>query len=165
MGVSGCGKSLIGAGLARATQGRFVDGDTLHPDANIAKMSRGEPLDDADRWPWLDRVGAALAEGLLPAFVACSALKRVYRTRIVGAAGHPVTFLYLRTSRATLARRMTARPGHFMPPALLDSQLATLEEPGADEPAVTVDTETSPETVIAALLAAVHRTGAGPGGG
>ena len=147
MGVSGCGKSLMGAGFAQAQGLRFVDGDDLHPAANIAKMRRGAPLTDADRAPWLAQVGAVLAsDGTV---VACSALKRAYRDQIRQAAGGAVTFLYLRGSPAVLLARMQARPGHFMPPALLDSQLATLEEPSSDEAFIVADIDQSPEAIIA----------------
>lgn len=151
MGVSGCGKSHIGAGFAAAIGARFIDGDSLHPKANIAKMSQGIPLTDRDRAPWLVAVGAALVpDGTV---VACSALKRAYRDQIRETAGAPVIFLYLRGQRATLLGRMSARPGHFMPTALLDSQLATLEPPMSDEPHLTADIEQSPDHIIAGFLA------------
>ncbi len=147
MGVSGCGKSLIGQGLAAAIGAQFVDGDSLHPAANIAKMRRGEPLDDSDRAPWLDKIGETLtAKGTV---VACSALKRAYRDRIRAVAGAPVTFLYLRGRRDTLMDRMSSRPGHFMPPNLLDSQLAALEPPAPDEPHLVADIENAPDAIIA----------------
>lgn len=149
MGVSGCGKSRIGAALARSLGLPFVDGDSLHPQTNIAKMSQGQPLTDADRAPWLDAVGAALADG--PKVVACSALKRAYRDRI-RAASDAVTFVHLAGDRAVLQRRVNGRPGHFMPPDLLDSQLATLEAPGADEGAITVDLDQAPEKIVASLI-------------
>ncbi len=146
MGVSGCGKSLIGQTLATAMGLRFIDGDSLHPPANIAKMRRGEPLTDADRAPWLDSVGDTVrADGTV---VACSALKRAYRDQIRARAGAPVTFLYLRGQRATLLARMSTRPGHFMPPALLDSQLATLEPPAPDEAHLTADIEAAPAAIV-----------------
>ena len=151
MGVSGCGKSTLAAGLAQALDARFVDADDLHPAANVARMARGEALTDADRAPWLDRVAQVLADGA-PVVVACSALKRAYRDRLRAAGG--VRFLYLAVPRAELAARMQARKGHFMPPTLLDSQLATLEVPGPDE-AVTLDGTQPPAQVLAAALAAV----------
>jgi gluconokinase len=147
MGASGCGKSRIGAGFAAAKGLRFVDGDALHPAENIAKMSRGEPLTDADRAPWLRRVGEVLSDDRV--VIACSALKRSYRDLIRGAAGAEIVFLYLRGRRETLLARMTNREGHFMPPALLDSQLAILEEPEADEPHRVADIELPPERIIA----------------
>lgn len=151
MGVSGCGKSLIGQAFATATASRFVDGDALHPAENIAKMSRGEPLTDSDRAPWLDRIGQILQDP--DTVVACSALKRAYRDRIRAGAAAPVTFLYLRGQRDTLLQRMATRPGHFMPVSLLDSQLATLEEPGPDEPHLVADIEDSPAAIVEAFRA------------
>ena len=153
MGVSGCGKSRIGVDFATAEGLRFVDGDSLHPPANIAKMSRGEPLTDEDRAPWLDRVGQVLQDP--GTVVACSALKRLYRDRIRAGAAAPVTFLYLRGQRDTLLQRMATRPGHFMPVSLLDSQLATLEPPGADERHVVADIEQSPAAIVRQLQASV----------
>ena len=149
MGVSGCGKSTVGAAFAAAIGGRFIDGDDLHPPENVAKMSAGVPLTDADRWPWLTLVGATLTgDGV----VGCSALKRAYRDRIRAVAG-PVRFLHLAGSKAVIAARMAARPGHFMPLGLLDSQFAALEPPGPDEDAVTVDIDQSLDAIVAALLA------------
>jgi gluconokinase len=155
MGVSGCGKSLIGQAFATAIGARFVDGDSLHPAANIAKMSRGEPLDDEDRAPWLDRVGATLAQA--ETVVACSALKRHYRDRIRAVAAGAVTFLYLRGRRDTLMTRVSQRPGHFMPAHLLDSQLATLEPPSDDERHVVADIELSPDQIVALFVAGCAR--------
>ncbi len=153
MGVSGCGKSLIGQAFATAIGATFIDGDSLHPAANIAKMSRGEPLDDTDRAPWLDKVGQTLATD--GSVIACSALKRQYRDQIRAVAGAPVTFLFLRGQRETLLQRMSARPGHFMPPALLDSQLATLQAPTMDEPHLVADIEQSPDQIVAIFLAGI----------
>lgn len=149
MGVSGCGKSRIGAALARRLGLLFIDGDSLHPHSNIAKMSQGQPLNDADRAPWLDAVGAALASG--PKVVACSALRRAYRDRIRSAAGH-VTFVHLVGDREVLQRRVSSRPAHFMPANLLDSQIATLEMPDADEGAIAVDLDQTPERIIAEII-------------
>ncbi len=158
MGVSGCGKSLIGQAFATAIGAPFIDGDTLHPAANIAKMSRGEPLDDTDRAPWLTRVGQALVPP--GTVVACSALKRKYRDQIRAVASTPVTFLYLRGQRDTLLTRVSNRPGHFMPPALLDSQLATLEPPGPDEAHLVADIEQTPGQIVALFRAADLTDGA-----
>lgn len=156
MGVSGCGKSVVGAGIAAGLGIGFVDGDDLHPAANVAKMSRGDPLDDADRAPWLDRVGAELAAaGAL--VIACSALKRAYRDRIRAAAGGPVTFVHLAGDKALIAGRMAARSDHFMPMSLLDSQFAALEIPGPEEAAVSVDIAPPTDQVIAAALEGLRR--------
>ncbi len=138
MGVSGCGKTSVGQAVANGLGARFIDGDDLHPAASIAKMARGVALNDADRAPWLDLVGAALA-GNENIVIGCSALKRAYRDRIIRAAGGPVTFLFLAGSRDVIAARLAARKGHFMPPALLESQFAALEPPGPDELAITAN--------------------------
>jgi carbohydrate kinase (thermoresistant glucokinase family) len=152
MGVSGCGKSSVGLALAEALGARFIDGDDLHPEANKAKMAAGIPLNDDDRWPWLDLVGEALAES--NTLVACSALKRVYRERILAAA--PGTFfVHLHGTRQLLAQRMNARPNHFMPVSLLDSQLNTLELLSADEPGVMLDIALPIEQLVAAAKAAM----------
>lgn len=149
MGVSGCGKSTVGAAFAAATGGQFIDGDDLHPAENVAKMASGQPLTDDDRAPWLDRVAQALTGHVV---IGCSALKRAYRDRIRAGAG-PVRFLHLSGTRDVIAARMAVRPGHFMPLGLLDSQFATLEPPGPDEDAITVDIDQPFDAVVAALLA------------
>jgi carbohydrate kinase (thermoresistant glucokinase family) len=140
MGVAGAGKSTVAAALNRRLGWPFQEGDDLHPAANIAKMHEGVPLTDADRAPWLAAVKAwidARLEAGQPGLVTCSALKRSYRDFLV--AGRPgVCILYLQAGRDELAKHLAHRTGHFMPPGLLDSQLATLEEPGEDEHAVTV---------------------------
>ena len=150
MGVSGCGKSSVGEALGALLGIPYFDGDDLHPAENVARMAAGVPLTDADRWPWLDRVAAVLAERA-PVIVGCSALKRAYRDRIRAGAGGPVRFVHLAGSRAVIEDRMAARTGHFMPAALLDSQFATLEPPGPDE-ALTLDVAL-PVAVIAARAA------------
>jgi gluconokinase len=136
MGVSGSGKTTVGQALAERLSLPFTDGDDLHPEANVAKMAAGIPLTDDDRWPWLDAVGAALAHGAQ--VVACSALRRAYRDRL-RAAAPGIALVLLDAPRDVLAARLTDRPGHFMPPALLDSQLQTLELPGPGEEVLTVD--------------------------
>jgi len=148
MGVSGSGKTTVGAALADALGLRFVDGDALHPAANVAKMAAGIPLDDADRAPWLDAIGAVLADG--PVVVACSALKRAYRDRLRDVAPE-LQLVFLDGSPALLASRMAARPGHFMPTSLLDSQLATLERPDPDEHALTADIAAPAEEIVTDL--------------
>jgi len=153
MGVSGSGKSTIAQRLAVALGWDYLDGDDLHPPANIAKMSAGVPLQDADRWPWLDAIAdwirgerAVGRHGV----VACSALRRVYRERL-REAGPGVRFVYLEVAREELARRLRTRR-HFMPPTLLGSQLATLEEPASDEPALRVQADGSIEQTLARVL-------------
>ncbi|WP_325464018.1 gluconokinase [Pararhizobium sp.] len=153
MGVSGCGKSLIGEKLAAHLGLLYVEGDSLHPPANIAKMSEGIPLDDGDRWPWLEIIGQRLAEADPQGIViSCSALKRIYRDRLRRAAGRPLAFVYLKGSRDILMQRITERPGHFFKTPLLDSQLATLESPEGEDLVVTVDIAPAPDAITAAAL-------------
>lgn len=155
MGVSGSGKSTIGSLLAEHLGLPFADADDLHPAANVRKMAAGEPLDDADRWPWLALVGDALAGASTTGLViACSALKRSYRDAIRAAAPAAV-FVHLTGSRELLASRLGHREGHFMPTSLLDSQLATLEPLAADEPGVTVDIADDPEQIVLAVASAL----------
>ncbi len=137
MGVAGCGKTSVGFKLAEALGVAFTDGDDLHPASNKAKMASGTPLNDDDRWPWLDLVGETLAQ---PggAVVACSALKRIYRDRIRSMAPDTV-FVHLAGTRELLWERISSRQNHFMPPALLDSQLAILAQLGPDERGITLD--------------------------
>ena len=151
MGVAGCGKSAVGAALALELGVPYSDGDDLHPAANIAKMSGGQALTDADRWPWLALVGQALAHG--PMIIGCSALRRSYRAFITQTAAAPVVFVHLQGSRAVIEARMRARQGHFMPPALLDSQFATLEPPGVDENAIIVQIDQPLARVVADIIA------------
>ncbi|KQU85869.1 hypothetical protein ASC78_26335 [Variovorax sp. Root318D1] len=138
MGVSGTGKSSVAASLACVLGMPWIDGDDLHMPEAVARMRGGVPLSDEDRWPWLERIGARLSdEAAAPAgvVVACSALKRAYRDRL-RAAAPGVHFVCLDGPRALVRHRLEARSGHYMPPALLDSQLQSFEKPGADEPEV-----------------------------
>ncbi|TCN25275.1 gluconate kinase (SKI family) [Sinorhizobium americanum] len=153
MGVAGCGKSSVGAALAKRIGAVYFDGDDLHPAENIAKMSKGIPLEDEDRWPWLSRVGEALAAGTGPTIIGCSALKRAYRHHIERTAGEPVTFIHLAGTVEVIERRMKERQGHFMPPALLASQFAALEPPGPDENAISVDIDQPLDAVVEAIAA------------
>lgn len=153
MGVSGCGKSSVGAALAQELGCRYQDGDDLHPAENIARMGAGIPLTDADRWPWLDRVALELqTQGGLH-IVGCSALKRSYRDRIRAGVTGPVTFIHLAGTRDLIAGRMRDRPGHFMPTSLLDSQFATLEPPTADEHAITADIDQPLRDIVSMIIA------------
>ena len=161
MGVAGCGKSSVGVGLERALSLPYRDGDDLHPPSNIAKMSRGKALTDADRWPWLALVGQALRG---PGIVGCSALKRVYRELIDAEAGGGVLFVHLSGSRAVIEGRMRGRTGHFMPPDLLDSQFDTLEMPEPDERAVVVDIDQPLDAVVAEIVLKLERFGLPSGG-
>lgn len=136
MGVSGSGKTSIGKALSELTDRSFVDADDCHPPANIAKMSRGEPLTDRDRQPWLAALTRMIAERIArdePTILACSALKRAYRQQLASPDPHAVGFIYLQVPIALLQQRLSHRAHHFMKLAMLQSQLATLEEPSADE--------------------------------
>ncbi|HJV40864.1 gluconokinase [Caulobacter sp.] len=148
MGVSGCGKSTLGALLARQLGCSFLEGDAFHDARAIAKMRAGQPLDDDDRWPWLDRLGAAIGETLAAegqVVAACSALRRSYRERLRGMIGARTRFVLLDVSHAELLRRLTERSEHYMPASLLDSQLATLERPTADEAVFTLQALAEPD--------------------
>jgi carbohydrate kinase (thermoresistant glucokinase family) len=150
MGVSGSGKSTVGSLLAAELKLSFVDGDDLHPPENKKKMAAGIALNDADRVPWLDAIAAILARGSV--VVACSALKRRYRDRL--RAGAPeLRLIYLQGTPELLAERLSARQHEFMPAKLLDSQLATLEEPGSDEGALAVDVALAPGEIVSRAAA------------
>lgn len=156
MGVSGAGKSTIGALVADALDFPFVDADSLHPQANIRKMAAGTPLSDDDRWPWLELVGHELARAQAPGMVmACSALKRSYRDAIRRQAPHAV-FLHLDGSLEVLGARLEGRSGHFMPPALLASQLAALEPLEGDESAVVVDVDAGINQIVERAVAGIR---------
>jgi gluconokinase len=155
MGVSGAGKTTIGRRLAERLEARFLEGDRFHPEANVAKMRSGLPLDDADRKPWLERLAAELlacqaAKGR--AVLACSALRRAYREILAGGA-RDVAFVFLRGEKALILDRLGQRVDHFMPPSLLDSQFAALEEPTPDEGAITVEISGDPERIVETIAA------------
>jgi gluconokinase len=142
MGVAGSGKTTIASGLAEKLGVPFVEGDSLHPAANVKKMASGIPLTDEDRWPWLEAIGERMevervtGHGVV---VSCSALRHVYRDCLRKKVNGKVHFILLDGSRELITDRMKQRKGHFMPPALLDSQFATLEKPTPDEHAVILD--------------------------
>jgi gluconokinase len=153
MGVSGCGKSTVGGELSRLLGWPFRDADSFHPPANVEKMRRGVPLTDEDRWPWLDAIGAFIGERLAggePGIVSCSALKRVYRTRI-GAKRQGVRLVYLLGSQDLIATRLAGRKDHFMPAELLASQFATLEEPGPEERALVMGVALPPPYIARSI--------------
>ncbi len=159
MGVSGCGKTSVGERLADALNCRFIEGDSLHPPANIEKMSAGIPLGDDDRWPWLDIIGGLIGESVgrgERVIVSCSALKKVYRDRLRAAAGGRLAFVFLEGSRAVFDKRMKARVGHFMPSSLLDSQFATLEPPTGEPGVVTVDVDLTIDEIVTKGLAGLQ---------
>jgi gluconokinase len=152
MGVSGSGKTTVGEILAAAVAGRFVDSDGLHPPENVAKMAAKIPLTDADREPWLARVRSVMESGgAQPIVIACSALKRAYRDRLrKGLDG--VRLVFLNGPADLIAARLAARRGHYMPPDLLQSQLATLEAPSPDEDIWEVSIDAEPDGMVARLL-------------
>ena len=159
MGVAGTGKSTVAGLLAERLNWEFQEGDALHPPANVAKMSAGIPLTDDDRWPWLDAIGAWIKEKTQrgePGILTCSALKRSYRDRL---RGPNVIFVFLNGPREVIAARMAHRADHFMPPALLNSQLATLEPPAADENVLTIDLGATPSDEVAEVMHALEQRG------
>jgi gluconokinase len=154
MGVSGSGKTSAAQELTRQLGWEFIEGDDLHPEANVAKMASGIPLDDDDRWPWLQKIaeviGAHEAAGT-SLIVTCSALKRAYRDLLRD--GHPsVWFAHVDVPREVLAERLAQRQGHYMPPSLLDSQLATLQRLGDDEPGDVIAGNGPLDQTVAAVL-------------
>lgn len=159
MGVSGCGKSTIGTRLAKTLGWDFLEGDTLHPAANVAKMRSGHPLDDADRAPWLAAIARWIAEHVEErrgGVVTCSALKRRYRDTLRGGRDG-VFFVHLHGTRQMLEQRVRARHHEYMPALLLDSQLADLEPLGNDEPGVEIDIAQSRAAITAAALRALGK--------
>lgn len=156
MGVSGCGKSTLAQLMSECMGWPLVEGDDLHPPANIARMSNGIPLTDTDRAPWLERIAGQIqawrAAGLC-GIVTCSSLKRSYRERIGGNSAD-VCFVYLKGSREDIAPRLRQRTGHFMPSAMLDSQFATLEEPDMKEEVVMALDVNAPQARLAELACA-----------
>ena len=155
MGVAGSGKTTLASLLAEKLDCPFLEGDDYHSEANVAKMRGGQPLTDEDRWPWLDALGAAVAGTVAAggfAVASCSALRRVYRDRLRAAIGPGVLFVLLEADAAELARRLTQRPGHYMPPNLLGSQLATLERPDGDEDALDLRTDRAPALLAEQVL-------------
>ncbi|HMI20392.1 MAG TPA: gluconokinase [Sphingomonas sp.] len=156
MGVSGSGKSTLASLLAAKLDCPFFEGDDFHSKANVAKMRGGEPLTDADRGPWLDQIGAALGKAVKEgglAVAACSALRRSYRDRLRAGIDAPVAFILLEVGRDELMRRLSSRPHHYMPPSLLDSQLATLEQPDETERSLTLDSNLDPEELAYRAMA------------
>ena len=150
MGVSGAGKSTVGRLIATRLDCPFRDADSFHPAANIEKMSRGEPLTDADRWPWLQAIAAWIAghrAAGTTGVCTCSALKRVYRDIVTDGQRADVRLIYLKGAFDLIAARLAARTDHFMPPALLKSQFDALEEPRVDERAITVAIDAAPEAI------------------
>jgi len=157
MGVSGSGKTTVARGIAAAMGWEFAEGDEFHSEANVAKMAAGQPLTDDDRWPWLRSIGAWLTqqeESGRNAVVTCSALRRVYRDLL--REGRPdVRFCHVEADAALIKDRVEHRAGHYMPPSLLPSQLATLEPLEPDEPGVVVSVAGTPEAIVERALKAL----------
>jgi gluconokinase len=151
MGVSGSGKTTLGVRLAQTLGAEFIDGDDLHTDAARAKMKAGHALTDDDRWPWLDRIGAKLAEGERTV-VACSALRRVYRDRLRAAAGPKLRFVYLEATPEEMRARVASRVGHYMPASLVDSQFAALEPPEGEADVITTSADADLDAEIPRLV-------------
>jgi gluconokinase len=147
MGVSGSGKSTVGAALAQRLRVPFADADDFHPPANVAKMSSGEPLDDDDRYPWLEAIGEWLAAHPGGGVMSCSALKRKYRDQLREHCGD-IEFVHLYGSTEVIGKRQASRPGHFMPPSLLASQFKTLEPLEPDERGVTIDVDQNIDGIV-----------------
>lgn len=151
MGVAGAGKTTVGSALARALGWAFIDGDDMHPTASLDKMSRGEPLDDKDRMPWLEslaRLIAGMERERKDAVFACSALREVYRAKLSENSPR-ILWVYLRAEPATIRTRLAARRGHFAGASLIDSQFATLEEP---RHGLALDAAQPPEAIVAQVL-------------
>lgn len=158
MGVSGCGKSTVGIEIARRLGWEFRDGDGFHPPGNVAKMRSGAPLDDSDRWPWLDAIAAEVAARESRGghvVIACSALRRAYRDRL-RSSGAAIRFVHLTGSFALIDGRVQAREGHFMPASLLKSQFATLEPLGSDEDSVAVSVDAAPAEIAERAIAGLR---------
>jgi gluconokinase len=159
MGVSGSGKTSAARELTRQLGWEYIEGDDLHPEANVAKMAAGHPLDDEDRWPWLRRIADVIGEHEAAGtslVLTCSALKRSYRDLLRD--GHPsVWFAHMQVSQQVLADRLAQRKGHYMPPSLLDSQLATLEPLAEDEPGDVIAGDAPLEESVGELLVDLRR--------
>jgi gluconokinase len=152
MGVSGSGKSTVGAALAQRLRVPFVDGDDLHPPANVAKMTAGQPLNDDDRYPWLEAIGKWLADHHDGGVMSCSALKRTYRDQLRRHCA-AVEFLHLSGSPEVIGKRQASRPGHFMPASLLQSQFATLEPLEPDEHGIAIDVDQNIDSIVETYVA------------
>jgi gluconokinase len=147
MGVSGSGKSTVGGALAQRLRVPFADGDDFHPPANVAKMTAGQPLDDDDRYPWLEAIGHWLADHHDGGVVSCSALKRKYRDQLRRYCAE-VEFLHLSGTPEVIGKRQASRPGHFMPASLLQSQFGTLEPLDPDEHGIAIDVDQNIDSIV-----------------
>lgn len=156
MGVSGSGKSTLAQALSSLWAVPYIEGDDLHAQANVAKMAAGIALDDSDRWPWLDRIGAAIVasrDSNGGAIASCSALRCVYRDHLRAAVGPQLRFVMIDLPRPALEQRMSERTGHYMPPSLLESQLRTLEHPRDEGDVLVVEGANSIDEMVEAIEA------------
>jgi gluconokinase len=156
MGVSGSGKSTVGAALAQRLRVPFADADDFHPAANVAKMTAGHPLNDDDRRPWLESIGTWLADHPDGGVMSCSALKRAYRDQLRAHCG-AVAFLHLAGTPEVIGRRQASRPGHFMPASLLASQFETLEPLEDDENGVAIDVDQNIDSIVDEYISLTER--------
>lgn len=155
MGVTGSGKTTVGALLAGRMGGVFLDGDDYHPPENVAKMSSGTPLNDQDRWPWLDRLGTEIETAVSErrsVVLACSALRRIYRDRLTAACTERPLFIHLAGMKDVISNRLAARRDHYMPVGLLDSQIQTLEPIEPDENAIVMQIDASADQIVERIL-------------
>lgn len=159
MGVSGSGKTTIGECLARALGLDFLEGDVLHPPSNVEKMAAGIPLQDEDRWPWLDKIGEHLSKADSGLVVSCSALKKTYRDRLRAAAGERLLFVFLDGSFEVLHEHMGRRTGHFMPVSMLKSQMETLESPVGEPHVFRADVSDSVDVIVEQSLQWINTVG------
>lgn len=157
MGVAGCGKSSVALAVAKRIGGDFIEGDDLHDDSSIEKMSRGVALTDEDRWPWLERLGQAIANSSTPVVASCSALKRSYRDCLRQQSGETISFIHLSATFEAIEKRMKLRSGHFMPPALLTSQFEVLEPLQADEAGLVVEADDGLDNVVESTFVSVFK--------
>lgn len=156
MGVTGCGKSSVAELITPLINATFIEADSLHGSANIAKMASGEALNDDDRWPWLLRVANAMQVPTAPVVVSCSCLRRAYRDYLCAHAQVPIGFIHLYNNDGVIAKRMAKRTDHFMPTSLLDSQLQLLEHLETDEDGVLVDIDQTLSSVVTEAMMFVN---------
>ena len=150
MGVSGCGKSVVGSQIADHLTCQFIDGDDLHPPENVAWMKSGKPLDDERRKPWLSRIVTTANDSVKQdesIVIACSALKKKYREQL-RSGDYPIVFVWLKGDRSLILERLQKRTGHYMPPSLLDSQFADLEEPGSEPDVLTIEIHRTVKEIV-----------------
>ena len=157
MGSTGCGKSTVGAALSKQLGATFIEGDDHHSPENKAKMQSGTPLNDEDRWPWLQQIGVLMRTENGTVVTSCSSLRQAYRQHITVHAEEPVLFVYLHGSEALLASRLSSRHGHFMNKDLLKSQLDLLEKPDSSEFSLTISVDQDPHKIVDQIVALLSK--------